>query len=136
MSRIPSERLLLAATLAVEEAREFFHLDPKWRINVKVDQTHDGNRGENEVRPEYFKSYITISEDLETPEDAYQVGAHEAAHLALAPLQMWQQTALERMPDAFRAALEQCTVTLEHMFLQAHPFPHGGTEGEEIDVEQ
>lgn len=127
VSRLPEEHLLLAATLAVEKAREFFQLDPKWSIHVGVTRFDDpATRGQCHIRPEYFTAYIELSEDVDSLEDAYAVGAHEAAHVALA---MWHEYAdireLDRgdsFPAVFRIPLEKTTVLLEQLFLQAHPY--------------
>ena len=129
MTRLPTEQLLLAASLAVEKAREHFNLDPKWHINIEVTRIDDANTsGRCMVMPDYYKAFIEVSEDVETLEEAYEVGAHEAAHVALAQWHEYADIAginsndSGLFPPAFRIPLEKTTVLLEKLFLAAHPY--------------
>lgn len=113
------------ATKCVTVARDFWQLDPKWRIGLRVAHLGEEALGQADVRPEYYKAYIELHNELESAEEVWRVTAHELAHLALASLQFWQQShwpEADDMPEPFRFALEQATVTLEQVFVRENPY--------------
>ena len=110
----------------MQEAREFFGIDPLWQTPVRA-----GNAGGDAAQIDADRSYlfapITIDLDYyqENPEKIRGDGAHEAAHLLTEEIwQLWRHLPSETSGDdsvtgkLMRDAIESATVRLERLFMR------------------
>lgn len=111
-------------------AREFFGIDKSWKVIVRSNPTING--AEIDIRNPYREATLEHGLGYESAADAWDVAAHEVAHLALAELMILKvQMALHfddgKLPvtleGTFITCMEQMTQRLADIFVSACPCP-------------
>lgn len=131
MSKTDASETLSAWEAAVAEAREFFGVDPLWRIEVSAGEV-GGGAARIDASRAYFNAPITVDLDYYQfrPDCIRKDAAHEVAHLLTEEIwQLWRHLPDETSGDEsltgklMRDAIESTTARLERLFLRERPEP-------------
>lgn len=134
MQRLDPTDTMHRLEAAVEEAREFFKVDPIWTIEIRAEGAGSGAARIDASRA-YLKAPIGVDLDYyqHNPEKIRRDMAHEIAHLVTAEIwQVWRHLPEDVQGDdtvtgrLMRDALEAATVRLERLFMRERPEPSGG----------
>lgn len=121
---------------AINAARDYFNLDPLWKIRFTLDALPDGENACVQIRAMYMQADITVDPaKASTLAQVWSDAGHEVAHLVLADLETvrahieqeegGEWSALSR---SFRAGVELAVTRLERAFARDRPY------GEENNV--
>lgn len=127
MTHLDANETLRRFEAAVQEARDFFGVDPAWQTPVHA-KASDG--AEINAHPGYLRAPISIELDFfqQNPERIREYAAHEVAHLLSAEINRLRSVLPDEYRDLdtpagtmFNDALECLTVRLERLFLRERP---------------
>ena len=127
MTHLDANETLRRFEAAVQEARDFFGVDPAWQTPVHA-KAADG--AEISAHPGYLNAPIHIELDFfqQHPERIREFAAHEVAHILSAEVNRLRSVLPEEYRDTdapagrmFNDALECLTVRLERLFMRERP---------------
>lgn len=109
------------AELAIDEAKTFWQLDPKWDVSISVHDFEDDTGGDCHLNARYYMATIRIDSGCPTPAEVWRIAGHEAAHIALAELDVFAETESQQQSEAFKIAVERTAAMLERVFERERP---------------
>ena len=119
------------AAECVRQAREFFVIDPAWKVYLKLGQLQGDARALITITADYLYASITV--DPMASDDLAEVWGdvgHEVAHLVLADLENTRafieqdeaHGSMSPLDRSFRQGVERAVVRLERLWLRERPY--------------
>jgi hypothetical protein len=119
-----------AAGRAIGCAREYFCINPLWKLTLDIEPIGEFGIGRIDYRPEYRTAILTLNpSNLKSFEHMWGIIGHEVGHLVFAEQTLVKDLlkAAEKWEDEYEPiwcfANERAVSVLQAMFVRDRPYP-------------
>lgn len=117
----------------VNLSREFWGIDPAWRIWLHFEGLDEGTAATCDSEVDYRKAYLTVDlNQVKTLKSLWGAVAHEVVHVVLVDMDLYPAVAQfgrkynPALSRVFIFGLERTTCALEAVFVRERPFEKYG----------